>query len=270
MALPFIMAALSVGSSLYGGVKSAAEGRKSKREIEKERARENAWYARAYNERYADTAAGQDLMRRGKEYADENWKKVRGQGAVTGATDAAVAMAKEQGVKQQGDLMSKVAANDTSRRDRVDLAHRRQEDTISERERAVEMQTSKQIADAAGQASNNLMNAAVALEGLKADSTVTKGADVAKAAKNDKYLSDGVKAANAQNVGKSANGTSKSEESVMPKPENFGTDAERRQKKLFGDGKPAVGSYEWEKQKLEEEEKRLKNQKQFNIFEGIT
>ena len=270
MPLPIIAAALSVGSSIYGGVKSAVEGRKSKREIDKERARENAWYARAYHERYADTEAGSDLMRRGKEYADENWKKVRGQSAVTGATDAASALAKEQGVKQQGELLSKVAANDTSRRDRVDLTHRRQDDTISERERAVEAQTSKNIADAASQASNNLMNAAVALEGMKADSTVTKGADVTKAAKNDKYLTEGVKAANAKNVGKSANGTPKSEESVMPKPENFGTDADRRRQKLFGDGKPAVGSYEWEKQKLEEEEKRLKNQKQFNIFEGIT
>lgn len=261
MALPLIAAAASLASSLYGGVKSAAAGRRAKREAERERAREDAWYARAYNERYADTAAGQDLLRRGKELSDANWNKVRGQQSVTNSTDAAAALAKEQGVRQQGDMLARVASNDTSRRDRADLSHRRQSDVISERERGIEMQTSQNIANAAQQASNNLMSAAVALEGMRAESPGVTS--TVKSNPNEKYLSDGVKAANAGNVGKSANGTPKSVESAMPKPEDFGTDAERRSNRVWG--KPEVGSPEWEKERLEEEEKRAR--KPFNPFD---
>ena len=58
-----IGAAASLASSLIGGHKAAQAAREAERKQKAREASENAWYLRRYNEDYADTAAGQNLMR---------------------------------------------------------------------------------------------------------------------------------------------------------------------------------------------------------------
>ena len=171
------LAAAGLASSLLGGAKASKAAREAERRQRQQEARENAWYNRRYNEDYLDTAAGQNLVRRAKEYARENWKKAQGAAKVGGATEAASAMAKEAGNKMVGDTMANIAAQDTARKARVDDQHRQAEANFAQMDIARENQRAANITQAAQGASNAMLSMAGAigntnLKGSSNNSTV--------------------------------------------------------------------------------------------------
>ena len=175
--IPVVLAAASLASSIYGGVKSAqkanaAEGRQRAAE-----ANENAWYNRRYNEDYVDTAAGQNLVRRAKDYAREQWKKAAGAQAVTGGTEAASAAAKEAGNRMVGDTIANIASTDQARKSHVDDLHRQAQKEFTQMDMQRDLQRAANITQAAQGASNAMMSAAGALGGgsLKGGSNNSSG-----------------------------------------------------------------------------------------------
>jgi hypothetical protein len=154
------LAAAGLASSLYGGIKSSEAAKEAERRQRQQEAKEEAWYKRRYNENYVDTAAGQNLARRAKEYAKENWKKAAGAQAVAGGTDAATAMAKEAGNKMVGDTIANIAATDTARKDNVDNMHRQAQERYAQMDMAREQQRAQNITQAAQGASNALISMA--------------------------------------------------------------------------------------------------------------
>ena len=157
------LAAAGLASSLYGGIKSSEAAKEAERRQRQQEAKEEAWYKRRYNENYVDTAAGQNLVRRAKEYAKENWKKAAGAQAVAGGTDAATAMAKEAGNKMVGDTIANIAATDTARKDNVDNMHRQAQERYAQMDMAREQQRAQNITQAAQGASNALISMAGAV-----------------------------------------------------------------------------------------------------------
>jgi hypothetical protein len=157
------LAAAGLASSLLGGAKASKAAKEAEKRQRQQEARENAWYNRRYNEDYLDTAAGQNLVRRAKEYARENWKKAQGAAKVGGATEAASAMAKEAGNKMVGDTMANIAAQDTARKARVDDQHRQAEANFAQMDIARENQRAANITQAAQGASNAMLSMAGAL-----------------------------------------------------------------------------------------------------------
>ena len=159
-----IGAAAGLASSLIGGSQASKAAAAAERRQREQEAKENAWYTRRYNEDYVDTAAGQNLVRRAKEYAKENWKKAAGAQAVAGGTDAATAMAKEAGNKMVGDTIANIAATDQSRKAQVDNMHRQAEQNFAQMDMNRELQRAQNITNAAQNASNAIMSAAGAVE----------------------------------------------------------------------------------------------------------
>ena len=159
-----IGAGLGLASSLIGGAKASKAVKAAERRQREQEAREEAWYNRRYNEDYVDTAAGQNLVRRAKEYARENAKKVAGAQAVAGGTDAATQMAKDAGNKMVGDTIANIAATDQSRKAQVDNMHRQAEAQFAQQDMQREMQRAQNITNAAQNASNAIMSAAGAVE----------------------------------------------------------------------------------------------------------
>lgn len=159
-----IGAAAGLASSLIGGASAASAARAAERRQREQEAKENAWYTRRYNEDYVDTAAGQNLVRRAKEYAKENWKKAAGAQAVAGGTDAATQMAKDAGNKMVGDTIANIAATDQQRKAQVDNMHRQAEQNFAQMDMNREMQRAQNITNAAQNASNAIMSAAGAVE----------------------------------------------------------------------------------------------------------
>ena len=159
-----IGAGLGLATSLIGGSQASAAARRAERRQREQEASERAWYTRRYNEDYVDTAAGQNLVRRAKEYAKENWKKAAGAQAVAGGTDAATQMAKDAGNKMVGDTIANIAATDQSRKAQVDNMHRQAEQNFAQMDMNRELQRAQNITNAAQNASNAIMSAAGAVE----------------------------------------------------------------------------------------------------------
>lgn len=183
---------LAVGSSLWGGYKASQAAKKANRQIANQRAANQAWFNRRYNEDYADTAAGQRLITQAKDYAKDNWNKAQGASKVGGATDESAAAAKEAGNKMVGNTIANIAAQDTARKDRIDAQYKATDANLQAQQVAIEQNRANQITNAASQASNALinagayidyidgMNASKASDSVKSFSIgdVTKGVDV--------------------------------------------------------------------------------------------
>lgn len=185
MIAPLVLAAgISAASSLLGGIFGGGAARRARERAERaQRQSENkefAWYNRRYNEDYADTAAGRNLLRIAKDYARDNWKRESGAAAVGGGTDASVALAKGQGTKMVGDTIANMSAQDVSRKDSVDNIHHKQELSFDqqrgERDYAYGVQKANNITQAAQGMSNAAMTAA--LLGSSNNSSPVSGIEV--------------------------------------------------------------------------------------------
>lgn len=161
----FALAGASLAASLFGGAKAAEEQRKAEAELRAEKARNEAWYNRRYNENYADTAAGQNMIRMAKDAARENWQREAGAAAVAGGTDAAAAQAKEAGNRMVGDAVAEMAAKDTARKDNVDAAYRAEKSRLTQQQMALDQQKAQNIANVAGGVSDALAAGAAYAEG---------------------------------------------------------------------------------------------------------
>jgi hypothetical protein len=166
-----------IASSLIGGSAASDAAREARRERERAEAKEQAWYNRRYNEDYLDTAAGQNLVRRAKEYAKENWKKAAGAQAVAGGTAAATQMAKDAGNKMVGDTIANIAAADTQRKANVDNIHMQNEQRFSQQRQSEQLQRAQNITSAAQAASNAMMSIGGAVDQASAKTPNLQGGD---------------------------------------------------------------------------------------------
>ena len=162
------LAGASLASSLIGGASASSAAKEAEERQRLQEAKEDAWYRRKYNENYLDTAAGQALVNRTREYAKENWKRAAGAQAVGGGTDASVAMAKEAGNKMVGDTLSNIAVADQQRKENVDNQHQQAQEKFAQMDINREMQRAQNITQASQGASNALISAAGALAGANA------------------------------------------------------------------------------------------------------
>lgn len=152
-----------VAGSLIGGSMSSKAAKRAAARQRAQEAREEAWYNRRYNEDYLDTKAGQNLVRRAKEFAQESWKRAAGAKAVAGGTDAAAAQAKEAGNKMVADTIGNIAATDAERKAQVDSQHRQAQEKFMQMDMQREMAKAQNITTAAQGLSNSLMSAGAAL-----------------------------------------------------------------------------------------------------------
>ena len=190
-----IGAAAGLASSLIGGAQASRAARKAERRQREREAEERSWYNRRYNEDYVDTAAGQNLVRRAKDYAREQWRKAAGAQAVAGGTDAATAMAKEAGNKMVGDTIANIAATDQTRKAQVDNMHRTAESQFAQQDMTRELQRAQSITQAAQQASNAMFTAGAAVDQYGSSSSSlaggsNKGIQALMAEQNAQLMSD--------------------------------------------------------------------------------
>lgn len=155
---------VALASSLIGGHKASNAARKAAARQRAREAEEDMWYNRRYNEEYADTAAGQNLLRRAKDAARENWRKAAGAQAVAGGTDAATQMAKDAGNRMVGDTLANIASMDSERRAQVDAAHNNSRERFAQMDINRELTRADNITQAAQGASNAIMQAGSAFE----------------------------------------------------------------------------------------------------------
>lgn len=159
------MAGASVASSIFGGINSSKAAREQQRRIAEEKAKLEAERLRKQNEDYIDTAAGQNLLRIARQERDKMWKREQGAAAVGGATDAAVAMAKEQGNNMIADTVANIAAQDTARKDNIDASYRSDIARLSQQQIEAEGAKADAISQAAAGAASSLFSGALSTFG---------------------------------------------------------------------------------------------------------
>ena len=164
----------SLASSFFGGMEASKAAKRAESRQRGREAEEAAWYGRKYNEQYVDTAAGQNLVRRAKEFAEDNTRRAAGAQAVAGGTDAATQMAKDAGNKMMGDTIANIAATDAERRAQADLLHRQAQESFAQQDINREMGRAQNITQAAQGASNAIMQGANAFE---KDTNLTGGSN---------------------------------------------------------------------------------------------
>ena len=193
-------AAVGLASTLIGAHESGKKEREARKKEAQSHARQQAYWNRKMNESYADTAAGQNMMRQAKDYADRNWKKAQGAAAVGGGTDAATAMAKESGNRMVGDTVAHMAAMDTARQDRAGAAMMQEDASYADKQAGHLRTQGANIANVASAMGNAAMSVGSSIESANA----SKGnADNAKAAEE-------APAQNGNAASQSANGTAAS------------------------------------------------------------
>ena len=159
-----IGAGVGLASSLIGGAAASRAAEEAERRQRAREAAEMASYTRRYNQDVTDTASGQNLIRLAKDHAKEQWKKAAGAQAVAGGTDAATQMAKDAGNKMVGDTIANMKAMDDARKDRIDAQHEANLNNFAQMDMEREINRANAITDAAGNASNAILQAASALE----------------------------------------------------------------------------------------------------------
>lgn len=159
-----IGAAGGVASGIIGGIAAGKAARRAERRQRAQEAAEEAWYNRRYNEDYLDTAAGQNLVRRAKDFARESWQKASGAQAVAGGTAASSQMAKDAGNRMVGDTIANIAASDQQRKSHVDDLHRQAEGQFAQMDMQRDLQKAQNITNAAAAASNAMMSMGAAAD----------------------------------------------------------------------------------------------------------
>ena len=165
IAIPLVLAAASVASSIYGGAKSSQANRQAQARLDAERTATEAERRRKKYESWTSTASGQNTMRMLRDMADREFKRNRGAAAVGGATDAAVAQEKEAQNLKQAEVIAQAVASHEDKKDQVDATYRQQLQAITQQQIAAEQAKGQAIAQAASGVSSGLMQGAAATFG---------------------------------------------------------------------------------------------------------
>lgn len=165
LAVPIVMGAASVVSSLWGAKKSADANKQAQARLAAERAETEAERTRRRYETWGATASGQNTIRMLRNEADREWKRLQGAAAVGGASDAAVAQQKELSNMKQAEVIAQANANFEDKKDAVDASYRQDLSRINQQQIAQDQQHAQNVAAAAGQVSGALMQGALSTFG---------------------------------------------------------------------------------------------------------
>lgn len=164
-------AAASIGSSIFGSSASKKAIKKAQKLEDETHEQNQAFNLRRYNQDYGDTKAGQNLIRKANEYADNTYRAARGSQAVGNGTEASTAAAKERANKMVGDTIAGIGAQDTSRKEAA------AKDVTSENLRYIGEQVNNQntkatnIVNTASAASNAAMQIGSVVDSATANNT---------------------------------------------------------------------------------------------------
>lgn len=115
-----IGAALSIGSSLFGGSEAAKAERRRRENIQKQMDENQAWYNKNYNEDFTQRADAQAVLQRTEENIKKRNQQARARQAVLGGTEESVAAEKEANNKALADATSSIAVAAQQRKDNIE------------------------------------------------------------------------------------------------------------------------------------------------------
>lgn len=169
-----------LGSSLFSGISQAKAAKKQKKNIEKSKAENEAWYNRRYNEDATQRADAQRLLRLTQESIRNRNREAAATQAVVGGTEESVAATKEANAKALAETASAIAAQGEARKDAIEQQYLNRNQTLNDQLNGIEANKIQQTAEAGAQAISAFGNMGSALSKMPAKYNETQATAAAQ------------------------------------------------------------------------------------------
>lgn len=141
-------AGLKVAGGIFGGVKASQAMKKVKSNIEQQRADNQAWYDRRYNEDATQRADAQRILTRTEESIRERNRQAAGAQAVMGGTEESVAAVKSANNQALAEATSQIAVNAEARKDQIEQTYQQKDAQLQDALNNLEQQKAQAIGSA--------------------------------------------------------------------------------------------------------------------------
>lgn len=144
-------AAVKVGSSIYGAIKSSQANKKAMQMLQNQRDENQRWYDQKMAEDYMQRSEVQNNLRKQRDLLKDQYQKARATNIVAGGTDESLALQQQAANETMGETMANIAANASAYKDSVENQYRAQDAALNQQQIGVEQAKAQSIAQAAGQ-----------------------------------------------------------------------------------------------------------------------
>ena len=139
---------MKLGGSIFGGIKASREAKKQQKMLDAQKAENQAWYNRRYNDDGTQRADAQRLLTNTQDLLRRQTKAAQGVNAVTGASTEAVAAQKAANNQALAEATSTIAAASDARKDNVEQQYQANADALNAKKMAVSQQKQNAITQA--------------------------------------------------------------------------------------------------------------------------
>lgn len=147
-------AGLNVLGSVAGAIGSARAQRKADGMIAAQKAKNQAWYDRNYNQNYLERSDAQAVLENTRKFYDERVQRAAGTNTVMGGTDEALAMEKAAANQAISDTMAGINADASAHKDAIEQNYLNADSALTQQQIAGQQQRAANISQAAGSLSS--------------------------------------------------------------------------------------------------------------------
>lgn len=147
-----IGAGLGLTTSIMGAIGSARAQRKADQMVAQQKAKNQAWYDRNYNQNYLQRSDAQQILENTRKFYDERLQRSAATNTVMGGTDEALAMEKAAANQAISDTMAGINADASAHKDAIEQNYLNADSALAQQQIAGQQQRAKNISDAAGEA----------------------------------------------------------------------------------------------------------------------
>ena len=170
-----IGAAASIGSSIYGAIKSSQANKKAEAMIQNQRDKNQKWYDQKVNADYTQRPDVQNALRKQRELLQEQYKAARARNLVAGGTDESLALQQAQANESLSNTMGDIAGQAADYKEGIEQQYLANDAALNQQKVATEQNKANAISQAAAQVGS-------AVSGLATGFDATKAAKTAKVA----------------------------------------------------------------------------------------
>ncbi|MBQ2006738.1 MAG: hypothetical protein II205_04150 [Bacteroidales bacterium] len=164
MVIAGLGAALSLGSSIYGAIKSGKQNKEARQMLQDRRDENRKWYESRMAEDYTSRADAQAVFNKQRELLEERYNQARATRAVSGDTAESEAMQKAAANDAVAQSMSDVAAAAEQHKENVEQQYRQTDAALAQAQaesKAAQAQATAQAASQAAAAGLNLLGSSL-------------------------------------------------------------------------------------------------------------
>lgn len=142
--------ALGIGASIYGGKKASEAMKGVKSSLEGQKAENQNWFDRRYNEDSTQRADAQRVLQHTRELIKQRNKSAAGRQAVMGGTEESVAATKAANAEAMAEAASQIAAAGERRKDEIEQQYQTRKAGLEGQLNQLERDRANAIVQAAG------------------------------------------------------------------------------------------------------------------------